>query len=145
MKRRPLLHSPSLQWDYLPEWILVFFLFFSPFFFFSIFFFSSGLNYHGHRDWGTSWGFFFVVVYFVCVFLSEHNFLQLFGQLSFLEGGGSNMSRLLCLKYCPLVKEGENAGPSAMVSWALVELLVLFFIPKYSALPGSNGNGFTFH
>lgn len=71
-----------------------------------------------HLGTGGLDGDFFVVVavYFECVFLSEHNFLQLFGQLSFLEGGGSNMSRLLCLKYCPLVKEGENAGPSAMVS-----------------------------
>lgn len=61
-------------------------------------------------------GSFFVVVVAVwCVCVRERervkifvNFLQLFGQLSFLEGGGSNMSRLLCLKNCPLLKEGKR-------------------------------------
>lgn len=64
----------------------------------------------GGQDRDVSFFLFFCCRQNSCfVFLPKHHYLQLVGQLfAFLQGGGSNMSRLLCLKKLPFSEWGEE-------------------------------------
>lgn len=86
-----MLHSLSLQWDYLPEREHCLFLFF-------FFFCSSGLNVHYLNTCRVVDNIGMFLLFLSCVFVKASLFL---GQFLCLGGGGSIMSRLRCLKVLP--------------------------------------------